>query len=69
MTHLSLSRKGDRLLANCSDRVARLFEIAAASEPHPQPFGVDAAGTRIRTQKVCADVSHSPPNQDLFGVP
>ncbi|BDA44046.1 Retinoblastoma-binding protein 5 [Coccomyxa sp. Obi] len=51
VTHLSLSRKGDRLLANCSDRVARLFEIAAPSTTHPQPFSVDAAGSRIRVQK------------------
>lgn len=52
-THLALSRKGDRLLANCSDRVARIFDIAApgVADP-PRPFGTEAAVSRIRTQKV-----------------
>lgn len=52
-THLTLSRKGDRLLANCSDRVARLFDVAApgGADP-PQPFGAEAAASRVRTLKV-----------------
>lgn len=52
VTHLMLSRKGDKLLANCSDRVARVLEISPASSKQLQPFTTSESGTRVRPQKV-----------------
>lgn len=53
ITQLTLSRRGDWLLVNCSDRVARMVEIATpATADRPAPFPAAAAASHIRPQRV-----------------
>ena len=51
ITGLRLSRRGDRLVVNCSDKCARLVEATPPTELHT-PFSAQEAALRLRTQKV-----------------
>ena len=48
---LALSPRGNRLVANCSDRCARLLEVLPPAPDHPRFSPAEAAG-RIRAAKV-----------------
>jgi hypothetical protein len=54
---LALSPRGNRLVANCSDRCARLLEVLPPAPGQPR-FAPAEAAARIRTAKVRPPAAH-----------